>query len=799
MKKRNIILFLFITFLMIQTAIALEIESHELSVGAGINTIDLGKIYDGDYVSEINGSFYPFSNITGRYIQEIEFTSVDTRDNVLINITIPKNEYMNSNFSDIRFLSSNLTNVPYYISSYNTTHANVSLRVNVTAGSNSVIMSFGNQNSVTTSDLSSVFMYYFNNSSGQNLTGVLYTGTYTNIDYYAEPTTGASQAVYFYFNGIGTALTNTPFLYHVDSSSGGAMYARFNTTTAKQDITAPSNGVNGYSHRLNLSINPNGSVHLDAIKYNSSGAVNSTISINGNNTTATPFTMFGLDRCPVYDIRIYNTTTVSNLNFGDVIDVIEVIEAGSSVNIDVPNGQFSTLTYSSAKPGLLILDIYFNPHAALITQNGAEFVETAILKFETSPSPLLFTYQIALDSSFYSIIESGTSTGTITVKLQANKYYWRVKQPDGSYTEIRSFSVTDPEPIQGSLNFTIKNELTNATVSATVLISNETTTLQKTGSTITFNSSEVTAGNYTVRVNQTNFATRYYEVTSPGNYTLYILPTNLTTNNASVVYFSLIDNTNQFQYNSTKLEIIKQTPNGSILIQNSYFDASGFSIATLNQFDNYILKVVSDSGYERVFGNYIQAGQSTVQLVISEIILKENNSSLYGGFTYNLSKNETAIRLDWINPNNSLTEPLDFKIYKNDELMLNVSTDGPFGSINYFDNVDGEMKLDPDATYRIVFVAKTVDGTIRVNEYYRINGEAIGIDFDKIPVALRIVISLILLVLIASLFNITNAKFSAIVVSLVAAFLAGIQFLPIAWAVIIWVLFIAVVAYKTNR
>lgn len=276
---------------------------------------------------------------------------------------------------------------------------------------------------------------------------------------------------------------------------------------------------------------------------------------------------------------------------------------------------------------------------------------------------------------------------------------------------------------------------------------------------------------------------------------MYVLPNA----NASVVYFSIIDNTNTFQFDSTKLEIIKQTPNGSLVVHNSYFDATGFSIATLNNFDSYILKVVSDSGHEKILGNYIQAGQNTVQLVISDIILKENNSSLYGGFTYNLTKSGSAIKFDWINPNNALIEPLLFQIYKNDDIVMNISSDAPFGSINYQDNVDGEMKLDPNATYRIVLTAKTVNGTIRVNEFYKVGGESVSIDFEKIPLALRIVISLILLILVASLFNITNAKFSAIVVTLVAGFLAMIGFLPILPTVLIWVLFVAIVAYKTNN
>lgn len=788
-----IVLLLFLT----QTAAALEVESYEYNIGAGINTIDLGKTYDGHYVSEINGSFYPISNFPGRYIQYITFTAADTRDNVLINVTIPKNSNMNANFSDLRFFhSEGLSTIPYYISYYNSTHAEVSMRINVAAGSNSLIMSFGNPDSTTTSNLSSLYMFYLNNSSGQNYSSniTIYTGIYTNIDLYATPyTAGTSERVSYIFNE-----SNKPRIQHRDSTTGGDLYVYFNTSDM---FSTGTNGNNGYSHQMNLSINDNGTVCLDYKKYRNS-VLNQTLIVNGNETAATPFNTFGLSFVGVsssliYDVRIYNTTKVTDVNFGSVT---EVLENSSTVSIPVPADKFSTLTYNSSSHGLLVLDLFFEPHAVMSTPPEAIFEENVILQFGVSPHNLLIDYQIALDDGFYSVVNSGSSTGNISTPLPAGQYYWRLMQPDGIYTETRNFTVMDAQPIAGHLNFVIKDELTNINTSAIVILSNNTTTLQKTGANTGFNSTEVIAGNYTVQVKQNNYSTRFYEVESPGNYTLYILPTNLTTNNASVVYFSLIDNTNTFQYDSTKLEIIKPTPNGSVLIQNSYFDASGFVVATLNQFDNYILKVVSDSGHERILGNYIQAGQTTTQLVISDIDLKDSNMSVHAGFRYNLTKSDETVKFDWLNPNNSLKEPLLFQIYKNNELVMNISTGAPFGSINYYDNVAGEMKLDPDATYRIVMTAKTANGTIKINEYYKVGEESVGIDFEKIPLALRIVISLILLILVASMFNITNAKFASIVVSFIALFLAGlIGFLPISVGLLVWMLFISVVAFKTNR
>lgn len=785
-----LLLLLFLT----QTATALDVDSYEYNVGAGINTIDLGKSYDGHYVSEINGSIYPSSNIPGRYFQYITFTAADTRDNVLINVTIPKNSNMNANFSDLRFLSEGFSTIPYYISYYNSTHADVSMRINVTAGSNTLIMSFGNPDSTTTSNLSSLYMFYLNNSSGQNYSSntTFYTGEYTNIDLYAKPYTQSAEFVNYLFNG-----THIPYIRHTDSTSGGNISSAFNTTSLNQ-FSVGTNGNNGYSHQMNLSVNDNGTVRLDYKKYKNS-TLNETLIKNGNNSEITPFKGFGIGfsfgssgSSLIYDVRIYNTTKVTDVNFGSVT---EVITEPIPVSILVPADKFSTLTYNSGSQGLLVLDLFFEPHAVMSTPSEATFEENVILQFNASPHNLSIDYQIAMDDAFYSVVNSGSSTGNISTSLPAGQYYWRVMQPDGTWTEARSFTVVSAPEVPGYLNFKIFNELNNTTVSATIKLTNSTTTIQKTGSNITFNSSEVIAGNYSVQITATNYTTRFYDVVSPGNYTMYVLPNA----NASVVYFSIIDNTNTFQFDSTKLEIIKQTPNGSLVVHNSYFDATGFSIATLNNFDSYILKVVSDSGHEKILGNYIQAGQNTVQLVISDIILKENNSSLYGGFTYNLTKSGSAIKFDWINPNNALIEPLLFQIYKNDDIVMNISSDAPFGSINYQDNVDGEMKLDPNATYRIVLTAKTVNGTIRVNEFYKVGGESVSIDFEKIPLALRIVISLILLILVASLFNITNAKFSAIVVTLVAGFLAMIGFLPILPTVLIWVLFVAIVAYKTNN
>jgi len=774
MKMKRILFFLVILLFLITPAFA-ETESFEFNVTVGSNTLNLDSFFDGIYVKSINGSFYPF---VGDALHRIPITinSNTSMNNAVFKFDVAYNSYMKSDFSDIRFqYAGNGTNIPYYIhEKTNGSKATVYIKMNVSSGINNINMNFDIENATNQSNINGMFLHSYLNSTGTYYSPgsnvILYTGNYTTMEcrallYYNSSTTNV------YMNSSG----NFPRV--VRSSS---YYDAYLSSSASVGVS-----LNSYA-AANFSLN-------------ATDLQNSTFVVN--NASKTGFTnqpnIFRIDNggkqnSTLYKLFIYNST-VNTISFGAIEEILP--ESSEPVSLNIPSNIFSTLSFNSDSNGYLELNIDSDPHVILLTPDGAHLTTNTILQFQVHPHSVSLPYQIALDDNFYSIINSGSSTGNISLMLPEGDYYWKLLQPDGIWTDTRSFAVNTAPNVPGYLNFKIFNEINNTAVSATVKLTNSTTTLQKTGNNITFNSSEVIAGNYSVQLTATNYTTRFYDVVSPGNYTLYALPNA----NASVVYFSLIDNSNTFQYDSTKLEIIKQTPNGSLVVHHSYFDATGFSIATLNNFDNYILKVVSDSGHEKILGNYIQAGQSTVQLVISDIILKENNSSLYGGFTYNLTKSESAIKLDWINPNNALTEPMLFQIYKNNELVMNISTDAPFGSINYQDNVDGEMKLDPGATYRIVLIAKTVNGTIRVNEFYKVGGESVSIDFEKIPLALRIVISLILLILVASLFNITNAKFSAIVVTLVAGFLALVGFLPILSSVLIWLLFVAIVAYKTNN
>lgn len=779
MKFCRVLLISLLILFLIHPVVALE-DSYEFSVSSGTNVLDFGKMYNGSFVSDISGVLYEYTNMSGSYYQQITLTSSQAIDNATVELIIPYNSHMKSDYSDLRFYDNDLNELPYFLSNYTTSNANVKIKTNMSLGENICFMSFGNPDAVSKSNEASVYLY-FNNTQTNYGNTTIFTGDFNSLHAEFRPSTGSGGSTIFYLNP-----STYPYFGHWDTSAGGYFRYYTSSTNYSENLSARTNGAN---LTVDLIRNVNGSSTISVVNdsnlggsYTSNQVINFSRIQTGVRGTLT-----------IYKLIAYNSTSPA-YSFGGITEIEP--ESVTNISIGVPESEFNSVSSNLPKPGVLDLKINYTPHVSLLTNDGISFDDVATLLFQPNPTTLNASYQISIDQNFYGVIASGTSNSTITASLPPGSYYWRVQQPNGSWTEPRTFTINPKPIIPGSLNFTIRNELTNATVSATVLISNETTTLQKTGSTITFNSSEVTAGNYTVRVNQTNYSTRNYEVTSPGNYTLYILPTNLTTNNASVVYFSLIDNTNQFQYNSTKLEIIKQTANGSILIQNSYFDASGLVVATLNQFDNYILKVVSDDGHERYLGKYVQAGQTSIQLVISEIILMEPDYSVYGGFTYNLTKSPEEIKFDWLNPNQSLMEPFTYQIYKNGTLELNVTSDAPFGSINF---VDGGNGFDPNATYEIIFEAKTTGGNIRVHEYYKTGGEAVGIDFESIPLALRIITVLGILVLTASQFNITNGKFAAVVVALIAGFFALIGFIPFSAAALGWILFISIVALKTER
>lgn len=770
---------------MIQTAHA-ETDHYEFVLHTGTNVLNLNTTYNSNYVTNISEFFghhdYVYYRIETQYEIGLPHTYA---------LEVDKEEGMNDDYSNVWFEYANGTQIPFFkYEKYNSSKAVFFVYLENTQHTQDVYLKHSTGATPNQSD-TRVFLNYINagNSSVSGSHYVSITGRNSSSLYPSSTNNASNLSFILSYQRKGRYATDV---------SNGALYSPSNSRVVNYNVYnftiggKSLSGINGtYLYIMNLNKIGGGNFTRFQTNYNSN-IIESTAFNMGNSLR-----FYAPDVSPVYNRIVYTfkTTeaTITKLSGSSLI---------SPVAIDIPPGNFSSISFDSENSGVLQFSITYSPHIVPLTPDGSVFQENAQLLFSQNPSTFATEYQIAVDSNFFGIVDSDltrSGSSSVSVALPPGNYYWHMQQADGSYTEPLAFTVETAPPIDGHLNFRIVNELTNANVSATVILSNNTTTLQKTGANVTFNSTEVTAGNYTVQIKQNNYSTRYYEVESPGNYIFYLLQTNLTTNNASVVYFSLIDNTNTFQYDSTKLEIIKQTPNGSILIQNSYFDASGFVVATLNQFDNYILKVVSDSGHERILGNYIQAGQTTTQLVISDIDLKDSNMSVHAGFRYNLTKSDEAVKFDWLNPNNSLKEPLLFQIYKNNELVMNISTGAPFGSINYYDNVAGEMKLDPDATYRIVMTAKTANGTIKINEYYKVGEESVGIDFEKIPLALRIVISLILLILVASMFNITNAKFSAIVVTLVAGFLALVGFLPILSSVLIWLLFVAIVAYKTNN
>ena len=459
------------------------------------------------------------------------------------------------------------------------------------------------------------------------------------------------------------------------------------------------------------------------------------------------------------------------------------------MSLSIPPGIFSNITFNSTGQGRLELNVNYNPHIVLFTPNGANFTQNVLLQFQSNPSTLSVPYQISVDAGFYGIVGSGTSTGNISMNLPPGTYYWRVQQPSGSYTEVRSFDVSAAPPDPGSFVFRIYNESNvSQNVSATVRISNQTNYLTKTGAVINFTASEVSVGRYVAQVSATGYGTRFFIVDSPGEYNLYLVNNSVQT---VLTRFSLVDNTNNFPFQKTQLIISKQTQNGTIIVTSNYFDVAGNVDANLVEGDNYVLTLRSDAGQVRVIGNLIPTAPQTIRLVVGEIEIRQY-PEVFGGFGWNISKSPEQITFDWDNNASALNGPFTFRITpqtNSSNAPFEITSDGPFGRVTY-------AIPDENDTYFIELTANTTGGKISHREYYSPNHKILELPIS--PLAQN-VICVFLLIIIGLLFSPYNARTGVFIVAGVATLMFVLGVLHVSVLVVTWVMFIALMARFGNE
>ena len=146
----------------------------------------------------------------------------------------------------------------------------------------------------------------------------------------------------------------------------------------------------------------------------------------------------------LFDVRIFNTTEISSIS---ISNEVSIGKDNLPISINVPTGQFSTLQYSASSDGLLTLDVFYEPHVILSTRNNASFwIGNINLEYISNLGNHQATYQISHDINFNNIVSAGsTANGYISADLETGVYYWRIIQPDGTFTDTRRFTVTEQE------------------------------------------------------------------------------------------------------------------------------------------------------------------------------------------------------------------------------------------------------------------------------------------------------------------------------------------------------------------
>lgn len=410
-----------------------DTDEYTFNVVSGTNNLEFNSQYNGFFINTIDASF------SGQSYQIITINTTSPISDAVVNLSIQKQPEMKSDFGDIRFIYSNGTPIIYYISGYNSTHANISIRVNLTSTTN-VQMWYGNSSNSSLSNLNGLYLYYY---SGSNYSNMSITMDYTNADFKATFDTWGNnpKAVI----RLGANSNTTPYI----ETDGYNKYLRsyINTGSGYFDL-GPVNYTR--QHQINISFNPNNTINIS----NTIGG--NTKYFDGNNTALKPFHRFQniytykngsyYAYANVTELRLYNTTTTT-------INISDPISTNFTSQLTVPSSIFSSINYVSTLEGVLNISINYTPHVVLLTANDS-ILDYGTINLNYTPHPSDFTsaYQISKDSNFAQTIYSGNATnGNIYIENIElfGQYYWRMQNGNGLWTDARIFEVGDRLTLTG--------------------------------------------------------------------------------------------------------------------------------------------------------------------------------------------------------------------------------------------------------------------------------------------------------------------------------------------------------------
>jgi len=324
---------------------------------------------------------------------------------------------------------------------------------------------------------------------------------------------------------------------------------------------------------------------------------------------------------------------------------------------------------------------------ALTPINGSSSVSVpTTFTWREWPTNPPYTLYISTDYQYIniistSIISTGTNenfTTTISGLSDNVKYWWKVKNNSGYYTNSMELTTAYTTPTPGRLNITVFDEQNwnNRIMTFSAQVYNSTSVLNKTTTTgwVNFSSQEISSGSYLVRiVPNSSYASRSVLATSPGNVSVWIPSSG---NTIDTIAFYLLDYTNKFPWDVSYLVMSKN----NTVMHSSYFDSDAKIAIYLIRGDSYTISIYNGNNIQQ-WGNYISTASGNVEVVIMNIGV---NSTKLQPFVYNITWSSNEITAQW-NDAGSIMTSINFTIYKgiSKSFVHQLITSVKYGSSSY--------------------------------------------------------------------------------------------------------------------
>lgn len=684
----------------------------------------------------------------------------------------PKRVDLPLNVNAYEFSEPFLNNVLGFSASEITISGNTSI-----ASSRDIILKLTNDSGpITSSDIGTITLYRLNNWVADRISGPSGSRTYST---YKPTTAGGGLAASFrlqYPNGTQGTVDQLSVNYRI-INAGSVL---FRDVRMFEDIRSPYRSAN---RGLNSTFIANQS------------GTNVTYSMQSNWLSPNSSLVYhGL----IFDYNAvpHSVTETAIQTTGDTITKV----------LPIPSEIFNSITYLSDHDGDATLSINYRPYVLPITAAGDSCVASDVkIDYFARPWNTTATFELSLDGNNM-IFDQGDGFGNtdgfgryyteinesvMNLDTFKNRIYWRLEYTNGSWMPWRLMNITrEPEMLRVIVFKFWNASNTTEAVSARVVLSNGLYTMTDGPDTfVSFNNGYqhgALKGLYTATISAEGYETKTFDLYLPGQYSFNVFMTPAD-DQTIPVRFTIIDNTGEFPFDNTTLSLHLNDLNKSGLVVSQKFDAQGWVSTKLISNTNYTISVMNSAGQTRSLG-YIQVDRAQdVRLVIGDVL---DISNIHGNFTFNLTREEGVVSLEWLN-NNNYTIPVEMTVVSMSGGIAPYifNTYSPIGRISY-------DLPDLNATYRITFYADDNGTPISEVIYYHPARSIMDTSFisDATQNAICIAILIILALLIAPI----NVKIGSLLVVGTASIMFAMGFLHIALVVLVWAIFIGFAAIFMN-